>query len=181
MTLSENNTVLKCPYFVNNYTEYCQSDNIIKLYNYGGQGVWKLTGAIEHMTINGKDYIDRATLDKTLYSSPYMVVTEREYTKHYFVESERITSKIGGGFKYRPMDPLNDHMPPIITDYKVIATNLFDNMVYSEGRSIAQCSDGIEIELNPSFKYFRDILGVDKVEAEQYFYHSDRLQCQKLM
>ncbi len=44
----------------------------------GGERVWKLTGAIERMSINGRDYFDQSTLnDKTLYTSPYMVATDR--------------------------------------------------------------------------------------------------------
>jgi RHS repeat-associated protein len=39
-----------------------------------------------------------AFFNKTLYASPYMVMTENEYTKHYFIEGERVCSKIGGGF-----------------------------------------------------------------------------------
>ena len=32
-----------------------------------------------------------------LYASPYIVVTPQGYTKHYYAESERIASRIGGG------------------------------------------------------------------------------------
>ena len=33
----------------------------------------------------------------TLYASPYVVCTNKGYTKHYYAEDERICSKIGGG------------------------------------------------------------------------------------
>lgn len=33
----------------------------------------------------------------TLCVSPYMVATPKGYTKHYYAESERIASRIGGG------------------------------------------------------------------------------------
>jgi hypothetical protein len=44
-------------------------------------------------------------VDKTLYTSPYLVMTEQEYTKHYFIEGEEICSKIGGGFANAPWLP----------------------------------------------------------------------------
>jgi hypothetical protein len=32
-----------------------------------------------------------------LYASPYLVATPKGYTKHYYAESERVASRIGGG------------------------------------------------------------------------------------
>ena len=35
---------------------------------------------------------------QTLYVNPYLVVNNKEYTKHYYIENQRIVSKLGGGF-----------------------------------------------------------------------------------
>lgn len=72
----------------------------------GGERVWKFAGRVEQMTINGDEVINVANItDKTLYSSPYLVATDRNYTKHYFAGSERVCSKIGGGFGSDPISP----------------------------------------------------------------------------
>ena len=34
-----------------------------------------------------------------------MVMTDKEYTKHYFIEGERVCTKVGGGFALAPTDP----------------------------------------------------------------------------
>ncbi|MCQ2269992.1 MAG: hypothetical protein MJZ52_02030 [Bacteroidales bacterium] len=36
----------------------------------------------------------------TLYASPYVVTSRKGYTKHYYAESERIASRMGGGGLY---------------------------------------------------------------------------------
>jgi len=64
---------------------------------------------------------------------------------------------------------------PAITDYIAIAEDLFINMIYNEEHTIAQCSDGVDIELKPDFNYFTGILDDDNAEVEQYFFHSDHL------
>lgn len=43
--------------------------------------------------------------EKTLYTGPYLVMTESEYTKHYYIEGERVCSKIGGGFGPASVQP----------------------------------------------------------------------------
>jgi len=37
------------------------------------------------------------TVPHFIYTSPYMVATPKGYTKHYYAESERVASRIGGG------------------------------------------------------------------------------------
>ncbi len=89
------------------------------IYNAGGERVWKFAGAINEMMLNGKDVFNVAALNSsTLYTSPYMVATDENYTKHYFIENERICSKacaelsrsIGGGFGnvVNPTEPANN-------------------------------------------------------------------------
>ncbi|MEA3447762.1 MAG: hypothetical protein U9Q98_04825, partial [Bacteroidota bacterium] len=78
------------------------------LYDDPGDRIMKLTGNETQMQINGQTTYSNVFFEKTLYTSPYLVMTEHEYTKHYFIEGERVCSKIGGGFgpaDVRPTDP----------------------------------------------------------------------------
>ena len=45
--------------------------------------------------------------------------------------------------------------------------NRINNIIYSEEHTIAQCSDGIKIELKPDLYYIKKILDEDKLEKEQ--------------
>ena len=57
-----------------------KDNNYLSQYTYdaGGERVWKLTGEVSRMTINGEDYFDVADLNNaTLYASPYLVVNRQ--------------------------------------------------------------------------------------------------------
>ena len=78
-------------YFVSN--EYCG------YYAYDAQGnrAYKLIGTVttdqyDAGTMQATAYFD----DATLYVNPYMVVTPRGYTKHYYNGSQRIAARLGG-------------------------------------------------------------------------------------
>lgn len=80
-------------YFVSN--EYCG------YYAYDAQGnrAYKLTGMVvadqyDAGTMQATAYFD----DVTLYVNPYMVVTPRGYTKHYYNGSQRIAARLGGSW-----------------------------------------------------------------------------------
>ena len=77
--------------FISN--EYCG------YYAYDAQGnrAYKLTGTVvadqyDAGTMQVTAYFD----DATLYVNPYMVVTPRGYTKHYYNGSQRIAARLGG-------------------------------------------------------------------------------------
>ncbi len=67
------------------------------LYDAGGDRFYKFSGTPDIMYVNGQWYTYLNFSDPTLYASPYLVATNKGYTKHYYAESERIASKIGGG------------------------------------------------------------------------------------
>lgn len=80
-------------FFVSN--EYCG------YYAYDAQGnrAYKLTGMVvayqyDAGTMQATAYFD----DVTLYVNPYMVVTPRGYTKHYYNGSQRIAARLGGSW-----------------------------------------------------------------------------------
>ena len=66
-------------------------------YDAGGDRFYKNTGLTTTMTQNGHTVTYCEYDNPVLYASPYVVATPQGYTKHYFVESERIASRIGDG------------------------------------------------------------------------------------
>ena len=66
-------------------------------YDAGGERTYKLTSRMVSQNILGQWNAYQVLDNPTLYASPYLVATEQGYTKHYYAESERIASRIGGG------------------------------------------------------------------------------------
>ncbi len=67
-------------------------------YGYDADGIrtYKLMGTCNISTQNGGGLQAQAVFDDmVLYPSPYMVVTPRGYTNHYYAGSERIASRVG--------------------------------------------------------------------------------------
>ena len=139
------------------------------IYNAGGERVWKLAGAIERMSVNGDDFIDQALLDKTLYTNPYMILTDKGYTKHYYIENQRVTTKLGGGMANNLIDPLQGTLEPLSGGIDQVAGELLDNLL------ITDCASGVTIEIIPEFENMQSLIKQDDMEKEQYFYHGDHL------
>lgn len=65
-------------------------------YNANGERVYKLTGSVYADQYNAGDVnIETYFDDVTLYVNPYMVITPRGYTKHYYNGSQRIAARLG--------------------------------------------------------------------------------------
>ena len=63
------------------------------------QRTLKVTGYSHQLDVNADLMHTAAGLDEfTLYPSPYLVFTNRGYTKHYYAGTERLAARIGGGF-----------------------------------------------------------------------------------
>jgi RHS repeat-associated protein len=57
------------------------------------------------MSINGNTtYNSYLSNYQTLYVNPYVVINNKEYTKHFYIENQRIVSKLGGGFDMDTVD-----------------------------------------------------------------------------
>jgi len=109
-------------------------------------------------------------LMKTLYSSPYMVLTDEEYSKHYFIEGERVCSKIGGGFALAAIDPSSTPQNFLHDNPDQVATDLWDMV-----RRGIDCT-GFPPENVETKKELRSAENLnDDSEINQYFYHSDHL------
>ena len=67
-------------------------------YDANGERVYKLTGVSNLGQVNSGSIKAQAIFDDAiLYPNPYMVVTRKGYTKHYYAGTERIATVIGGG------------------------------------------------------------------------------------
>lgn len=75
-------------------------DERIHLYRYdaSNERVVKRASISQFMDIDGERVVSNDNFgDYTVYVNPYMVVSERGYTKHYFIENQRISTKLGLG------------------------------------------------------------------------------------
>ena len=68
-------------------------------YNAAGERIVKSHGDLEGVYINGapQGISFHETEDYTIYHAPIITVTKNRFTKHYFIGSKRIASKIGTG------------------------------------------------------------------------------------
>ena len=91
------------------------------VYDHSGERTLKLTGKNTVLDVNAELLVTSSTLDEvTLYPSPYVVVTNKGYTKHYYVGGDRLCARIGGG-----------GIPNIIEDNEIygVAESLFQDCV----------------------------------------------------
>jgi RHS repeat-associated protein len=141
----------------------------VYLYDGGGERAWKLTGQEMETKLSGKGVYTNVSFDKTLYSSPLMVVTDKEYSKHYFIEGERVCTKIGSGFGTASFMPESWQLDFITGDWSTCSAALMELV----GKDV-ECTgyDGY-FEITPNLPPAHN----DGAEAEylQYFYHSDHL------
>ncbi|NCP85663.1 MAG: hypothetical protein GW823_12435, partial [Bacteroidetes bacterium] len=145
------------------------------IYDAGGERVWKLTGAIDQMTLNGTQQIDVATLtNKTLYTSPYMVITDQEYTKHYYAGTQRIASKIGAGFDGALVD-IDVNVATLNSDVESIANGLIN--LLEESNTCAQIESGNVTMPEPNLPIVEELryTSINNLESDMYFYHSHHL------
>ena len=143
------------------------------IYDAGGERVWKITGPIERMSINGGLYVDQTMLDyKTLYASPYMVISDMEYTKHFYAESQRVTTKLGGGFSPSLVDAHSATLTPIVGSIQDIADGLWD-YIYNN----TECVDGDAdyVSVDHVLPIVEDLFSSNNDESDLYFYHPDHL------
>ncbi len=143
------------------------------LYDAAGERVWKLGGKVQQMLINNEQTVDFVDMNenKTLYANPYMVVNDREYTKHYYIEGQRIASKIGGGLAPSVV-PYTSRIQPLVANYDSIQSGLL-NHCYSAN----SCADFLSetTSYGQSFLSIKKCADADYEEPDRYFYHSDHI------
>ncbi|MDH5381718.1 MAG: RHS repeat-associated core domain-containing protein, partial [Cyclobacteriaceae bacterium] len=69
------------------------------IYDAGGQRVLKGQGKGQTVFVNGEEKGGSGQVGNfTVYVSPFVVLRSGNYTKHYYIEGQRIVSKLGGGW-----------------------------------------------------------------------------------
>ena len=135
-------------------------------YDAAGDRTYKLTGKGELQNINGEwryfYHLDNATL----YVSPYLVATKQGYTKHYYAETERIASRIGGG-RLRYLDQ------PVVVQGKIVEKQS-TNKTYAK-EVLEECLDAIHSEGQADLHHLYDMINSAHSETDCYWYHPDHL------
>lgn len=170
-------------------------------YNADGERVYKLTGQSILGQVNSGSIKAQAIFDDAvLYPNPYVVVTSKGYTKHYYAGTERIATVIGtGGFDdmVTTIDKLSSpHDQNIIKAFYSYYQN-YDPFFYQKIVSQPEKTEDIHGNPHPDLDYLCtptelvmvDILNppdillgsihqhtkVNGQEKEVYFYHGDHL------
>ena len=128
-------------------------------YDAGGDRTYKLLYHKTTGSLNGVQ-TDYYTLDDaTLYVSPYLVVTPQGYTKHYYAETERITTQLG---KYRFA----------VVDSCVAG----DSLAHIKLQNAAQAfpTDSFPTP-TPMLGYLHSLTNHPNTVSTLYFYHPDHL------
>lgn len=88
-------------------------------YDANGERVYKMTGIFSLNHVNSGSSVAQAVFDDiTLYPNPFLVVTPRGYTKHYYAGTERVATVLGGG-----------GFDDMITSMDYITTQEYDSLV----------------------------------------------------
>jgi RHS repeat-associated protein len=153
-------------------------DNTLSSYMYdgGGERTLKLWSEMKRMRINGNQSVNHYTMrNYTLYTSPYMVLTsQKQYTKHYYIESDRVVTKIGGGMANNIHD-IND---PVI-GFDLLNSNAYKQKSKEIAEMLLYDYDELGIKfakLKPRIKYWTNVATQENEdEVNIYFYHKDHL------
>ena len=170
-------------------------------YNADGERVYKLTGQSILGQVNSGSIKAQAIFDDAvLYPNPYVVVTSKGYTKHYYAGTERIATVIGtGGFDdmVTTIDKLSSpHDQNIIKTFYSYYQNydpfFYQKIVSQPGKTediFGKPSSDLDYQCQPTELVMVDILNPPDIllksisineqnngpEKEVYFYHGDHL------
>jgi RHS repeat-associated protein len=111
----------------------------------------------------------------TVYVNPYIVLKSGGYTKHYYIEGQRIVSKLGGGLDNNGKGPLKAGEGKV--NYSKKHDELFEGIVrnlkwLAEDGSILTAGKSGKI---PPGQIIGNSPGNGGTESFQYFYHPDHL------
>ncbi len=100
------------------------------------------------------------------YASPYLVTNKKGYTKHYYAESERIASRIGGG-GLQDLHKGFENYPDMVGKHKESSAKLF--------YKVMKCLDVDALPQEDALKYLYEWLEFVEEETDCYWYHPDHL------
>ena len=135
-------------------------------YDAGGERTYKFTGEYTAQNQSGQWHWFYRLDKSTLYASPYIVSNERGYTKHYYAESERIASRIGGG----GLQELSNGMEK--------APEMFEAHRERANILLERTADCLEVSVQPMWdvlSYLYEWQGIREEETDCYWYHPDHL------
>ena len=106
-------------------------------YDANNERVYKLTGisSIDHINSGLANALVTLS-DATIYPNPYVVVTPRDYTKHYYAGTERLATVIGNGGlgdQVYPLDMLSTDEHNTLYEEPLSVYNLSSDPFYYEG------------------------------------------------
>ena len=133
-------------------------------YDANGDRVYKLTGDPVRQNRNGEWRYSYLMNRPTLYASPYVVTNPQGYTKHYYAESERVASRIGGGGLLE-ID-MNDSLE-LFASHKERSINLF--------AEVMECLDAQAVVETSPLQFLYSWKQVVYPETDCYWYHPDHL------
>jgi len=169
-------------------------------YDANGERVYKLTGISNLGQVNSGSTQAQAILDDAvLYPNPYMVVTPKGYTKHYYAGAERLATVIGGGGFGDMESPIDSW-----TRHEKYVLNAFNNQYkqsdpFWPGKVMSypvptedisgKPSPELEYQCKPTFLDYVDVqvkwdillgsiaqyAGVNNPEKDIFFSHGDHL------
>ena len=139
------------------------------IYDANGERAMKYNGTLSKIQQNKYTLVDCANMGQfTYYINPLMTVSTQEYTKHYFIEGQRVMSKIGAGMANNLMD-MEDGA------YDYIMSALSDSIKNQLAASFECLSlDGIAV-FNTSIEPILEMANQNNHEFLRYFYHPDHL------
>lgn len=144
------------------------------IYDASGERVLKAKGTGQSVYNNGKRKAGTGQMGNyTVYVNPYIVLRSGGYTKHYYIESQRVLSKLGGGIDNKGQGPLKAGGDQI--NYSQKSDQVFDGIVRNQK---FLSPDGTLLTAGKSGKVPPgQIIGgsTDNSEKFQYFYHPDHL------
>ncbi len=158
------------------YTEYSdETGDISAWYNYdgGGERNFKITSPKLRLRQNAAGLRYAAIMKyPTLYASALVTFNRGGYTKHYFEGTNRICSKIGGGFSDVEWNRTIERVPEMQDDY----SRLSERQSESVHQTFEQC-----LGIGVAMEGVADLYDVIKKEHERdekepaFYYHSDHL------
>ena len=170
-------------------------------YDANGERVYKLLGTSSIDQINSGSTKAQAVFDyAVLYPNPYIVVTPKGYTKHYYAGTERLAAVIGSGGLGNMVSPTaslgSQHDQDIIKPFYTHYQN-YDPFYYHGTMSQPEKTEDIaggrssdlDYQCKPTDLVMVDILpkqdillrsisqntSINGQEKEVYFYHGDHL------
>ncbi|MCQ2270346.1 MAG: hypothetical protein MJZ52_03845 [Bacteroidales bacterium] len=135
-------------------------------YDANGERTYKLTGGISRQNISGRWSAFYLLDNPTLYPSPYIVVTRKGYTKHYYAENERIASRIGGG-------GIKEIDTPIV-EWEVVRKKALD-LNCTHLKKVLECLRRPDVSIKNTLKDIYKYKNIVNQEKDCYWYHPDHL------